>query len=108
MVAMKLTDGCSAVSHSTMPRLYLVLSLCAAMLLAASMTYASIDTPNFDPTYSRTVEKDEQMLFSSWTDLIDCTSMEGELVAYPLYEGVILLTDKRVLFAVRNNKTANL
>jgi hypothetical protein len=105
MGAMKSTDICSVASHnSAMQRLSLMLLLCAATLLTGCKSYGPIGTANFDPTYSRTLEKNEQLLFSSWTELIDGTFMEGELVAYPSYEGVLLLTDKRVLFAVWNKK----
>lgn len=87
-----------------MPRLSLILLLCAAMLLPGCTSYGPIGTPNFDPTYGRTLEKNEQLLFSSWTELIDGTFMNGEMEAYPSYEGVLLLTDRRVLFAVWNQK----
>ena len=87
-----------------MPRLSLILLLCASMLLPGCTSYGPIGTPNFDPTYGRTLEKNEQLLFSSWTELIDGTFMNGELEAYPSYEGVLLLTDRRVLFAVWNQK----
>jgi hypothetical protein len=104
MAAMKSTDNNSAASRSTaMSRLGLVL-LCAAMALSGCKSYGPIGAPDFDPTYSRSLEKNEQLLFSSWTELIDGTFMEGELEAYPSYEGVLLLTDKRVLFAVWNQK----
>jgi hypothetical protein len=103
MVAMKSTDNCYAASHnSAMPGLRLMLLLCAALLLPGCKSYGPMGTSDFDPTYSRTLEKNERLLFSSWTELIDGTFMEGELVAYPSYEGALLLTDKRVLFAVWN------
>ena len=85
------------------PRIGLVL-LCAALMLAACKSYGPIGTPDFDPTYGRTLEKNEQLLFSSWAELVDGTFMEGEMAAHPSYEGVLLLTDKRVLFAVWNDK----
>jgi hypothetical protein len=105
MAAMKSTDNYSAALHdAAMPKLGLMLLLCAAMLLSGCKSYGPIGTPNFDSTYSRTLETNEQLLFSSWAELIDGTFMEGELDAYPSYEGVLLLTDKRVLFAVWNKK----
>ena len=97
-------SGSMASRNSAMPGLRLVLLLCAALLLPGCKSYGPMGTSNFDPTYSRTLEKDEQLLFSSWTELIDGTFMEGELVAYPSYEGALLLTDKRVLFAVWNKR----
>jgi hypothetical protein len=81
-----------------------VMLVFAAMLLSGCKSYGPIGTANFDPGYSRTLEKNEQLLFSSWTELVDGTFMEGEMEAYPSYEGVLLLTDQRVLFAVWNNK----
>jgi hypothetical protein len=99
------TDNISAATgYSNMPRLGLLLLFCAAILLSGCKSYGPIGSPNFDPTYSRTLEKNEQLLFSSWAELIDGTFMEGELEAYPSYEGVLLLTDKRVLFAVWNKR----
>lgn len=81
-----------------------MLLVCAALLLPGCKSYGPMGASNFDPTYSRTLEKNEQLLFSSWTELIDGTFMEGELAAYPSYEGALLLTDKRVLFAVWNKR----
>ena len=102
---MKSNCVCLVASHSSaMQRLGLVLLLCAAALMAGCESYGPIGAANFDPTYSRTLETNEQLLFSSQTELIDGTFMEGELVAYPSYQGVLLLTDKRVLFAVWNKK----
>lgn len=105
---MKSTDNYSAALHDTaMPKLSLLLLLCATMLLSgckSCKSYGPIGTSNFDSTYSRTLETNEQLLFSSWAELVDGTFMEGELEAYPSYEGVLLLTDKRVLFAVWNKK----
>lgn len=94
----------SAALNAAMPGLSLVLLLCAAMLLPGCKSYGPIGTPDFDPAYSRTLEKNEQLLFSSWAELVDGTFMEGELEAYSSYEGVLLLTDKRVLFAVWNKR----
>ena len=89
---------------SALPQLGLILLICTATLLSGCKSYGPIGTPDFDPTYSRTLDANEQLLFSSWTELIDGTFMNGELEAYPSYEGVLLLTDKRVLFAVWNKK----
>ena len=104
MAAITMNNDSSALQNAAMPRLSLVLLLCAAMLLPGCKSYGPIGTANFDPTYSRTLENNEQLLFSSWAELIDGTFMNGELEAYPSYEGVLLLTDKRVLFAVWNRK----
>lgn len=102
---MKSTNNYPVASrNAAMSGLSLILLLCAAMLLAGCKSYGPIGAPDFDPTYSRTLEKNEQLLFSSWTELVDGTFMEGELEAYPSYEGVLLLTDKRMLFAVWNKK----
>jgi len=102
---MKSTNNYPAASrNAAMSGLSLILLLCAAMLLSGCKSYGPIGAPDFDPTYSRTLEKNEQLLFSSWTELVDGTFMEGELEAYPSYEGVLLLTDKRMLFAVWNKK----
>jgi hypothetical protein len=105
MAAMKSIDNFSMVlRNSAIPGLRLLLLFCAALLLPGCKSYGPMGTSNFDPTYSRTLEKNEQLLFSSWTELIDGTFMQGELAAYPSYEGVLLLTDKRVLFAVWNKR----
>jgi hypothetical protein len=105
MFAMKSTNNRSAAAHSAaMPRLSLMLVLCVAILLSGCSSYGPIGTPDFDPTYSRTLDKNEQLLFSSPAELVDGTFMEGEMAAYSSYEGMLLLTDKRVLFAVWNKK----
>jgi hypothetical protein len=105
MAAMNPTDNMPATTGcSAMPRLRLLLLFCAAILLTGCKSYGPIGAPDFDPTYSRTLENDEQLLFSSWAELVDGTFMEGEMAQYPSYEGVLLLTDKRVLFAEWNAK----
>jgi hypothetical protein len=105
MAVMNPTDNIPAVTRcSAMPRLSLLLLFCAAILLAGCKSYGPIGASNFDPTYSRTLENNEQLQFSSWAELVDGTFMEGEMALYPTYEGVLLLTDKRVLFAIWNTK----
>ena len=52
--------------------------ICVALLLSGCKSYGPIGAPDFDPTYKRTLEKNEQLLFSSWTVLVDGTYMEGE------------------------------
>jgi hypothetical protein len=105
MDAMKSTNNRSAAAHgAATPRLSLMLVLCVAILLSGCSSYGPIGTPDFDPAYSRTLDKNEQLLFSSPTELVDGTFMEGEMAGYPSYEGVLLLTDKRVLFAAWNKK----
>jgi hypothetical protein len=106
MDAMRSTNDYSSAAHgAAMPGLSLMLVLCVAiLLLSGCSSYGPIGTPDFDPTYSRTLDDDEQLLFSSPTELVDGTFMEGEMAGYASYEGVLLLTDKRVLFAEWNKK----
>lgn len=78
--------------------------LCAAMPLSGCNSYGPIGTSNFDPTYSQTLEKNEQLLFSAQTELVDGTFMEGEQEARTSYLGVLLLTNERMLFARWNEK----
>ena len=100
----------SAIYHSwtsrnaPLPWLGTLILLCVAAMLSGCKSYGPIGAPNFDPTYSLTLEKNEQLLFSSWTELVDGTYMEGEEKSYPSYEGVLLLTNERMLFARWNEK----
>jgi hypothetical protein len=92
----------SALRHSLWQSLLIL--LCAALLVSGCKSYGPIGAPDFDPTYKRTLEKNEQLLFSSWTELVDGTYMEGEQEFHPSYDGVMLLTNERVLFAKWNVK----
>ena len=76
----------------------LLIVVCAALLLSGCKSYGPIGAPDFDPTYKRTLEKNEQLLFSSWTELVDGTYMEGEQEARKSYGGVMLLTNDRIMF----------
>lgn len=82
----------------------LLILICAAALLSGCKSYGPIGTPDFDPTYKRTLEKNEQLLYSSWTDLVDETYMEGEQENRVSYEGAMLLTSDRIMFAQWNEK----
>lgn len=73
-------------------------------LLTGCTTPGPIGTPHFDPSYRQTLEQGELLLFSSPSELIAGTYMEGEMETYPSYDGVLLLTDQRLLFA-RWNET---
>jgi hypothetical protein len=100
---MKSAINYSAASRNVaLPWLGLLMLLCAPVLLSGCKNYGPIGTPNFDPTYSRTLEENEQLLFSAQTELVDGTYMEGEEKSYPSYDGVLLLTNKRMLFALWN------
>jgi hypothetical protein len=90
--------------NAALPWLGLLLLLCAAVLLSGCKSYGPIGAPNFDPTYSQTLEKNEQLLFSAPTELVEGTFMEGEQEAHPSYIGVLLLTNERMLFALWNEK----
>ena len=92
----------SILSHLLWQNLLIV--LCAALLLSGCKSYGPIGAPDFDPTYKRTLEKNEQLLFSSWTELVDGTYMEGEQEARKSYDGVMLLTNDRIMFAQWNVK----
>lgn len=72
--------------------------------LSGCKSYGPLGAPDFDPTYKRTLEKNEQLLFSSWTELVDGTYMEGEQEARTSYEGVMLLTNDRIMFGQWNVK----
>lgn len=100
----------SAIDHSSssryviLPRLGLLILLCAAVLLSGCKSYGPIGTPDFDPAYSRTLEKNEQLLFSAQTEFVDGTFMEGEEKSYRSYMGVLLLTNERMMFARWNEQ----
>ena len=94
----------AASRNAALPWLGLLILLCAAVLLSGCKSYGPIGTPNFDPTYSRTLEKNEQLLFSAPTELMMGTYMEGEEELFPLNRGVLLLTNERMLFAAWNEK----
>ncbi|MDH4283704.1 MAG: hypothetical protein OEV35_00140 [Gallionellaceae bacterium] len=81
------------------PRL---LMLCAALILGGCKSYGPIGTQNFDPTFSRTLEKNEQLLFSAQTDLVAGTFMEREEKLLPMKSGMLLLTSRRMMFAFWN------
>ena len=74
------------------------------LTLSGCKSYGPLGAPDFDPTFKRTLEKNEQLLFSSWTDLVDGTYMEGEQEDRKSYEGVMLLTNERILFGQWNVK----
>jgi len=82
----------------------LLILLAVFILLPGCKNYGPIGTAGFDPTYSRTLEKNERLLFSTNTNLVDGTYMEGEEEAYPYFSGVLLLTEERMLFAMWNEK----
>jgi hypothetical protein len=87
---------------ATFSGLCLLMLLGAALALSGCKSYGPVGAPDFDPTYSLTLEKNEQLLFSSWTEFVDGTYMEGEEEPRTSYIGVILLTDKRMMFAQWN------
>jgi hypothetical protein len=88
--------------HSPWQNLFIV--VCAALLLSGCKSYGPLGAPDFDPTFARTLEKNEQLLFSSWAELVDGTYMEGEQEARTSYEGVMLLTNDRIMFGQWNVK----
>lgn len=71
-------------------------------VLSGCTTPGPIGTPRFDPHYRQTLEQGEVMLFSAQSELIAGTYMEGEMETYPSYNGVLLLTDQRLLFGIWN------
>ena len=102
---MKSAINYSAAScNAALPWLRLLMLLCATVLLSGCKSYGPIGTPNFDPTYSHTLEKNEQLMFSAQTELVNGTFMEGEQESYPSYDGVMLLTNERILFVLWNEK----
>jgi hypothetical protein len=98
----------SAINYSAAQRnvtlLWLGLLLCAAVLLSGCKSYGPIGAPNFDPAYRHTLEKNEQLLFSAKTELENGTFMEAEETSIPSYDGVLLLTNERMLFAIWNEQ----
>ena len=89
----------SAINYFAVLRNAVLPWLVMLLLLSGCRNYGPIDTPGFDPTYSRTLEKNEQLLFSAPARLVFGTYMEAEEESYPSYNGVILLTSERILFA---------
>jgi hypothetical protein len=99
-VAMKSTGSYSTVlrAASTL-RLSLLMLLCTSILLSGCKAYGPIGTPDFDPGYTRTLQKNERLLFSSRAELLKGTYMEEEHELFQSYRGVLLLTNERMLFA---------
>ena len=83
-----------------LPNLALLILLCATISLSGCKGYGPVGAHNFDPRYSRTLEKNEELLFSTPAVLVNGTYMEGEEELYPSYDGVLLLTSDRMLFAI--------
>jgi hypothetical protein len=103
--AMKFSIPYSAVSRIAFPLWPgLAMLLCTSILLSGCMSYGPIGAPGFDPAYSRTLEKNEQLLFSSRTELVKGTYMQEEEELFPSYDGVLLLTNERMLFAIWNEQ----
>lgn len=74
-------------------------------LISGCHSYGPIGSPNFDPAYSRTLEINERLLFTTPVGLVTGTYMEGEEdESFPAFTGMLLLTDQRVLFAQWNGK----
>lgn len=91
-------------SHSLLGRCVRPLVLISVLWLAACAGPGPIGTPNFDPSYRRTLEQGESLVFSASSVLVAGTYMEGEVASYPSYQGVLLLTDRRLLFAQWNGQ----
>lgn len=92
------------VSNSPILLVSSLLILYAILLLQGCKSYGPIGTPDFDPTFSRTLEKNEQLLYSAQTNLVAGTFMEAEEKLYPVKSGMLLLTDKRMMFTFWNEK----
>lgn len=92
----------AAISSSMFTLFSRLLILCAALLLHGCKSYGPVGAPNFDPTFSRALEKNEQLLFSAQTDLVAGTFMEREEKLLPMKSGILLLTDRRMMFASWN------
>jgi hypothetical protein len=99
---MKLVLKHFSLPHLLWQNLFIVVS--AALLLSGCKSYGPLGAPDFDPTFKRTLEKNEQLVFSSWTELVDGTYMEGEQEDRKSYEGVMLLTNERIMFGQWNVK----
>lgn len=80
------------------------LLLMMALMLGACASPGPMGTPTFDPSYRRTLEQGEVLLFSASAVLVAGTYMEGEVASYPSYQGALLLTDRRLLFAQWDGK----
>ncbi|MGC2048755.1 MAG: hypothetical protein WA635_09110 [Gallionella sp.] len=83
-----------------LPNLVLLILLCATISLSGCKSYGPVGTQNFDPSFSRTLEKNEKLLFSTPAVFVNGTYMEGEEELYPSYSGMLLLTSERMLFAI--------
>lgn len=94
----------SASRNATVSRLGVMVLLCSTVLLSGCKSYGPFGSVDFDPSYKLTIEKNEQLLFSSTTELVDGTYMEEEMQSHPLYEGMLLLTNERMMFALWNEK----
>ena len=97
---MKSPDFCARVLLAiSRPRLIILMLFCASVPLSGCKSYGPAGSPDFDPAYSSTLEKNEQLLFTAQTELVDGTYMEGEEESHPSYDGMMLLTSQRILFA---------
>lgn len=90
----------AALRNAASPWLGLVMLLSAALPLSGCISYGPIGATDFDPTFSRTLENNEQLLYSAKTELVNGTYMEGEEEIYPSYKGMLLLTTERMLFVI--------
>jgi hypothetical protein len=103
--AMKFSTSYFAVSRpASFLRLCMLVLSCSPILLSGCKSFGPVGAPDFDPTYSRTLEDNEQLLFSARTELVNGTYMEEEEELFPSYDGMLLLTNERILFARWNGQ----
>jgi hypothetical protein len=85
---------------ANLPNLFLLILFSATISLSGCKSYGPVGTQNFDSSFSRTLQYNEKLLFSTSAVLVNGTYMEGEEELYPSYKGMLLLTSERMLFAV--------
>ncbi len=78
--------------------------LVAIGIFSGCTNYGPMGTSNFDPTYSRTLDKGETLRYSTMAEVIIGSYMEGEEEPHPSTMGVLLLTNERMMFAKWNGK----
>lgn len=74
------------------------------LVLAGCSTLGPIESPNFDAAFSRTLEAEEQLIYFAKCDANADTYMENEIVSTLVYTGVLLLSNKRLIFTQWSKK----
>ena len=78
-----------------LPRWLLLVSL---TLISGCTSFGPKGTENFDHTFSRTIEPEELLEHYTRCNVYAGTYMEGEMASVPVFEGMLVVTDHRLIF----------